>query len=201
MATSDRDRLIELAKARGFVTAKRVSEAGIHSSQITRLVDEQTLLRVARGHYRLAEADVTENHALALASAVAPRGVICLLSALSFHEIGTQLPAAVWIAIERGSRTPKLPDLRLQVVRYSGAAFREGIEIHRIEGQRVRVYSVAKTIADLFKARNRVGVDVAIDALREAWRDRRFTITELDRAARACRVERVMRPYVEAIVT
>ena len=125
--------------------------------------------------------------------------MICLLSALSFHGIWSQLPAEVWLAIARGSRPPKLPYPRLRVVRYSGAAFREGIEIHELEARRVKVYSVAKTIADLFKARHQVGLDVAMEALREAWRARRFTMAELDRAARACRVERVMRPYVEAI--
>lgn len=200
MPRTDRERLIALARTRGFVTAKKVSEAGIHSSQLTRLVADDTLEHVARGHYRLAAADVTEHHALVLASVVAPAGVICLLSALKFHAIGTQLPAEVWLAIERGSRTPRLSNLQLRVVRYSGAALHEGIEVHTIEGQRVRAYSVAKTLADLFKARHRVGVEVVVEALREAWRDRRFTIAQLDRAASACRVERVMRPYVEAIV-
>src|SRR5690606_13592378 len=108
--------------------------------------------------------------------------------------------ADVWFAIERGQRAPGIENLRLRVVRFSGAAFHEGVEVHEIEGQRVRVYSVAKTIADLFKVRNRVGVDVAMEALREAWRDRRFTMAELDQAARACRVERVIRPYVAAVV-
>jgi predicted transcriptional regulator of viral defense system len=200
MEKSDRDRVIRLARAQGFITARKVSEAGIHSSQLTRLVADDTLQRVARGHYRLTDTDVTEHHALALASLVAPRGVICLLSALAFHGIGTQLPAGVWIAIERGDRAPKLADLELRVVRYSGAAFHEGIEEHDIEGRRVRVYGVAKTIADLFKARNQVGVDVAIEALREAWRDRRFAMADLDHAARICRVDRIMRPYIEAIV-
>ena len=200
MKRSDRERLVALATERTFLTAREVSEAGIHSHQLTRLVADGTLERIARGHYRLADADVTEHHGLALAAAAAPSAVICLLSALSFHGIGTQLPAEVWLAVERGSRTPSLPYPRLRVVRFSGAAFHEGIEIHEVEGQRVRVYSVAKTLADLFKARNRVGLDVALEALREAWRDRAFTMAALDRASRACRVERIMRPYVEGMV-
>jgi predicted transcriptional regulator of viral defense system len=189
-----------LAHRRGFIDARTVVQAGIHTQALTRLVADGTLERVARGRYRLAEADVTEHHGLVLAAIAAPAGVICLLSALSFHGIGTQLPAEVWLAIKRGRTAPRIPSLRLRIVRYSGRAFSAGIEVHEIERQAVRVYSVAKTLADLFKARNRVGVDVAVEALREAWRDRRFTLPELDRAARACRVERVVRPYVEGVV-
>jgi predicted transcriptional regulator of viral defense system len=197
---TDRERLIALAGGRGFLTTRAAADAGIHSQNLTRLVADGTLERIARGRYRLHGADATEHHSLAFAATVAPNGVICLLSALSFHAIGTQLPAEVWLAIERGGRAPRSPRLRLRIVRYSGAAFREGIEVHRIEHQQVRVYGVAKTLADLFKSRNRVGLDVALEALREAWRDRRFAMPDLDRAARACRVERVMRPYVEAVV-
>jgi predicted transcriptional regulator of viral defense system len=200
MAQPARHRLVALARARGFLSAKTVVEAGIHRQELSRLVDDGTLERIARGRYRLADADTTEYHALVLAAVAAPAGVICLLSALSFHGIGTQLPSEVWLAIERGKTAPRLANVRLRIVRYSGAAFSAGIETHVIERQRVRVYGVAKTLADLFKARNRVGLDVAVEALREAWRDRRFTIPELDRAARACRVERVMRPYVEGVV-
>jgi len=135
------------------------------------------------------------SHSLALVSSAVPPGVICLLSALSFHEIGTQLPADVWLAIERGTRAPKLSYPKLRIIRNSGAAFHEGVETHVIEQQKVRVYSVAKTLADLFKYRNRVGLGPALEALREAWRERRFTMPELDRVAR------VMAPYVEGIVS
>ena len=131
---------------------------------------------------------------------VAPHSVVCLLSALGFHGIGTRLPAEVWVAIQRGRTAPQLLSPSLRVVRYSGMAFSEGIEVHRIERQAVRIYSVAKTLADLFKARNRIGVEVAVEALREAWRDRRFKMAALDRAATACRVAHVMRPYVEGVV-
>lgn len=195
-----RQHILSLVKQKDYVTARAVSRAGIHTQELTRLVADGTLERVGPGKYRLANADITEHHGLALAAAAAPAGVICLLSALSFHGIGTQLPAEVWLAIERGRRPPKVASLRLRIVRYSGAAFRAGIEIHEIERQSVRIYSVAKTIADLFKARHRVGLDVAVEALREAWRDRRFAMADLDLAARACRVESVMRPYVEGVV-
>ncbi len=160
----------------------------------TRLVAEGALERFAPGRYRYPNAEVTEHHGLVLAAVAAPHGVVCLLSALSFHGIGTQMPAEVWIAIARGSTAPKLLSPSLRVVRYTGIAFSDGIEVHRIERQAVRIYSVAKTLADLFKARNRIGV------VREAWRDRRFKMADLDRAAKAGRVERVMRPYVEGVV-
>ena len=200
MPGAGRRRILSLAKKQGYLTAQAVSRAGVHTQELTRLVADGTLERVGRGRYRLAGAEITEHHGLVLAAAAAPAGVICMLSALTFHGIGTQLPAEVWLAIERGRRAPSVASLRLRIVCFSGPAFREGIEVHEIERQRVRVYSVAKTLADLFKARNRVGLDVAVEALREAWRDRRFTMAELDRAARACRVERVMRPYVEGVV-
>jgi len=200
MARTSRERILSLARTSGYVTAREVSRAGIHTQELTRLVADGTLERIGRGKYRLAGAEISEHHGLVLAAAAAPEGVICMLSALVFHGIGTQLPAEVWVAIERGRRPPKVANLRLRIVRFSDPAFHEGIEVHEIERQRVRVYGVAKTLADLFKARNRVGLDVAVEALREAWRDRRFTMAELERAARACRVARVMRPYVEGIV-
>lgn len=200
MARTGKQRILSLVRKDGYVTARAVARAGIHTQELTRLLADGTLERVGRGRYRLASAEITEHHALALAAAAAPDSVACLLSALAFHGIGTQLPAEVWIAIERGHRPPKVVNLQLRIVRFSGPAFHEGIEVHEIERQRVRVYGVAKTIADLFKARNRVGLEVAVEALREAWRDRRFTMADLDRAARACRVERVMRPYVAGVV-
>ncbi len=201
MTSTDLDRLLKLARQRAVITAADVARAGIHSQQITRLVADGALERIARGQYRLVERSVTEHHGLVVAARAVPHGVICLVSALDFHGIGTQLPPEVWIAIERGTRAPAARQLPLAIVRFSGAAFSEGIETHRIEGERVRVYSVAKTIADLFKQRNKVGLEVALEALREAWRERRFTMETLDRAARVCRVERIMRPYVEAMVS
>lgn len=201
MPTTDRARLLALARRSGMITAGAATRAGIHSQHLTRLVAEGALERVARGHYRLAGRPVTEHHGLVVAARAAPHGVICLLSALGFHGIGTQLPSEVWVAIERRAREPRLTQPPLRVVRFSGAAFTEGIETHRIEGEKVRVYSVPKTLADLFKHRNKVGLDVALEALREAWRERKFTMEALDRAAYLCRVERIMRPYVEAVVS
>ncbi len=199
IATSS-TRLLRLARRHGSVSRREVSDAKIHTQTLSRLVRAGTLERVARGHYRLPNAPVTEHHGLALVAAAAPKAVICLLSALSFHQIGTQLPHEVWIALDRRSRCPSLRYPRLHVVRFGGDALTEGVETHRIEGETVRVYSVAKTIADTFKYRNKIGLDVALEALREAWRARRFTMDKMYRYARICRVEHVMRPYLEALV-
>jgi predicted transcriptional regulator of viral defense system len=193
-------RLLTLARKRGAITAREVADAGIHTQVLSRLVAAGSLERVSRGRYRLAEAPVTEHHGLALAASAVPEGIVCLLSALSFHGIGTQLPHEVWIAMDRRARRPAVRYPPLRVLRFSGEALTEGVETRRIEGETVRVYSVAKTIADAFKYRNKIGLEVALEALREAWRARRFTMDEIHHMARVCRVERVIRPYLEALV-
>ena len=157
-------------------------------------------MRTGRGLYGLAEAEVTAHHGLALAGKAAPKGVICLLSALRFHEIGTQGPHEVWVAIERRAARPRIKRPKMRIVRFSGKAFSEGMEEHVIEGVRVRIYNAAKTVADCFKYRNKIGVDVALEALREVIRGRRCTIDALWRYGEICRVTRTMRPYMEAIV-
>jgi predicted transcriptional regulator of viral defense system len=193
-------RLLNLARRRGSVSRQEVSDAGIHSFTLSRLVRAGALERMGRGRYRLPDAPITEHHGLALVAVSVPKAVVCLLSALSFHRIGTQLPHEVWVALDRRARRPVLRYPPLRVVRFGGEALTAGIETHRIEGEAVRVYGVAKTIADLFKYRNKVGLDVALEALREAWRERRFTMQEIGRYARICRVSRVMAPYLEAMV-
>jgi predicted transcriptional regulator of viral defense system len=200
-ASTDRDRTLRLARRRQGVTARELSKAGIHRQVLSRLVARGEIERIARGLYRLPEQSLTEHHGLAIASAAVPQGVVCLLSALQFHGIGTQLPSEVWIAIDRRHRRPALHYPPLRIVRYTGAALTEGVESHRVEARVVRVYNVAKTVADCFKYRNKIGLDVALEALREAWRARRFTMDELERYAAICRVQRVMRPYLEALVT
>ena len=200
MAVEGRKRLLRIVRQRGILAAREVGELGIHRQVLTRLTREGALVRVARGRYSLPDHPATEHHGLALVAAAVPRAVICLLSALSFHGVGTQLPHEVWVAIDRRARRPALRYPPLRVVRFGGRSLEEGVEVHRLEGQAVRVYGVAKTVADLFKYRNKVGMDVALEALHDAWRNRRFTMDEIDRYARVCRVERVMRPYVESLV-
>ena len=194
-----RDQTLKLARRARGVTPRDLADAGIHRQMLTRLVAEGQLERVARGVYRLAERPITEHHGLAVAAAAVPHGVICLLSALQVHGIGTQLPSEVWMAIDRRAWRPTLAYPPLRIVRFTGPALTEGIGSHTIEGRQVKVYGVAKTLADCFKYRNKIGLDVALEALREAWRGRRFTMDELDRYAAICRVQRVMRPYLEAL--
>ena len=198
-AATDLDRTLKLARRRQGVTTRELTQAGIHTQVLSRLVAGGKLERIARGLYRLPEHAITEHHGLAIAAAAVPHGVVCLLSALQYHDIGTQAPSEVWMAIDRRARRPALRYPPLRIVRYTGAALTEGAESHQVEGREVRVYNIPKTIADCFKYRNKIGLDVALEALREAWRARRFTMDELDRYAAICRVQRVMRPYLEAL--
>jgi predicted transcriptional regulator of viral defense system len=159
------------------------------------------LEKVGPGRYRLPRSTrTTEYHDLAVATAAVPRSVVCLISALRFHEIGTQLPAAVWIAVPRGTRVPRVSAPPLRVVNCSTAVFDLGIEEHCIEGHTLRIYSVARTVADCFRFRNKVGLDVALEALTEAWRSKRLKIDELNRIAKKLRVQRVMQPYLDTVV-
>ena len=199
MRQTARGRLLTLAKKRPILRAADAARLGLHAQLLTRLVAEGSLERVGRGRYRSPNARITEHHGLALTAAAVPRGVVCLLSALVFHGIGTQNPAEVWVAVDRRSRAPRVAWPPLRIVRFSGRALIEGIETHRIEGEPVRVYSLAKTVADCFKYRNKVGMEVVLEALKDAWSHRRVRMTELDRYARVCRVGRVMRPYLETL--
>ena len=194
-----RDRTLKLARRQKGVTPRDLAAEGIHRQVLTRLVAAGLLERVARGVYRLPEQSITENHGLAVAAATVPQGVVCLLSALQFHGIGTQLPSEVWIAIDRRAWRPVLRHPPLRIVRFTGGALTEGVGRHVIEGQTVKVYNVPKTLADCFKYRNKIGLDVGLEALREAWRAKRFTMDELDHYAAICRVQRVMQPYLEAL--
>jgi predicted transcriptional regulator of viral defense system len=199
-ASTDQQRVLKLANRRRGLTTRELTAAGVHRQVLSRLVAEGQLERTARGLYRRPDQLPSEHHGLVVASVAVPHGVVCLLSALQFHEIGTQLPSQVWLAVDRRARRPALKYPPLRVVRFSGTALTEGVESHEIEGRTVRVYDVAKTVADCFKYRNKIGLDVALEALREAWRERRVTMDALDRYARICRVQRVMRPYLEALV-
>jgi predicted transcriptional regulator of viral defense system len=157
--------------------------------------------KVGPGRYRLpGKRWGSEHHDLVMATSAVPGSVVCLFSALRFHGIGTQLPHQVWIAVPRGTRVPRLTAPPLRAVNIAPAVFNIGIEDHRIEGQIVRVYSVARTVADCFRFRNTVGLDVALQALSEAWRSKRLKMDELNRIAKKLRVQRVMQPYLETVV-
>lgn len=199
MQQSPESRVTALARRLGVIRPRDVEAAGIPREYLLRLMRRGVLERSGRGLYRLADAAVTEHHSLAEVGKRLPNATVCLLSALVFHEITTQNPAEVWIALPPGSRTPRANGPRLRVVRFTGPALTEGREEHRIEGVAVGIYSPAKTVADCFKFRNKIGLDVALEALRECVRQRKATIREIHHFAGICRVARVMQPYLEAL--
>jgi predicted transcriptional regulator of viral defense system len=192
--------ILKLAHKSGVISTGEVRSQGIHHEYLRQLCKDGKLIRVGRGLYSLPDADVTVHHGLAQAGKAVPKGVICLLSALRFHTIGTQAPHEVWIAIDRRTARPRARYPKLRIVRFSGRSLTEGVDEHPIEGVPVRIYNPAKTVADCFKYRNKIGLDVALEALREVIRERKSTIDELWRYAKICRVTRIIRPYMEAIV-
>jgi len=164
------------------------------------LIKQGEVQRVQRGHYQLtSHFDAADSWVMA--TRAAPQGVLCLLSALAFHQLGTQLPADVWLALPKSAYRPVVDYPPVQFVHFSGSAFTQGIEEHILEGGKVRVYSVTKTVADCFKFRNRLGLDVVLEALKEALQQRRTSIPELMDMARVCRVQAVMAPYVDSFVS
>ena len=193
------DELLRLAR-KGWVRARDLAEHGIPRSYLGRLVGRGLLERVDRGLYRLVDGPATQNYSLAEVAKRVPHATICLLSALQVHELTTQLPHAVWILIDRHARIPKLAHPKLQVVRASGAAREHGIEMREFEGVSVAITSPAKTVADCFRYRNRVGLDVALEALRDYLRQRAGSVDDLVHAAEAARIYTVLRPYLEAMV-
>jgi len=197
--TPPRKRLLDLARKKGILRLRDVTSLGIHPEYVRRLCDEGELFRVARGLYSLPDLDPTENHTLAEAIRRVPKGVICLLSALRFHTLGSQNPSAVWLAIGVKARSPVVSSLPLRIVRFSGRALTEGIVRHRIEGVDVAVYEAAKTVADCFKYRRKIGLDVALEALRDGLHRRKFTREQALYYASICRVGRVILPYLQAM--
>jgi predicted transcriptional regulator of viral defense system len=200
MTKTGPQRVLELAAHQPLVRPRDVEARGIARESLLRLYRQGLLVRAARGVYALADRPASEHHSLAVTAKRVPRGVICLLSALRFHGLTTQDPHEVWIAIDFKARKPSIESPALRVVRFSGRALAEGTEEHVIEGVRVLVYSAAKTVADCFKYRLKIGTDVAIEALRDALRTRRATIDDIHRYAKVCRVANVMRPYLESAV-
>lgn len=172
---------------------------GISRSELKRLNERGLVERVSRGVYALPGAVLTEHHSLAEATRRVPGGVVCLLTALRFHGLTTQNPFEVWMAIEAKAWRPKHDGLKVRIVHFSGQSFRDGVEEHDVAGVRIRVYSAAKTVADCFKFRNKIGIDVAVEALKDFTRLHRGGANDLARFARICRVSRVMQPYLDSI--
>ena len=172
---------------------------GLPRVALTRLVRDGSLVRLRRGLYALPDRSASEHAQLAEVARMHPKGVVCLLSALRFHALTTQAPFEVWLAIPKSARVPKAGYPPLRIVRFSGSALTEGIEDHIVDGVPVPVTSVPKTVVDCFKFRNKIGLDVALEALHEAWRAKRVTMDELWHFAAMCRVANVMRPYLESL--
>jgi len=193
------ERIIELARHRGVLRAADVREQGWSPQLLIRLHQAGKLQRMARGLYGLPDMEITEHQTLIEVCQRVPKAVLCLLTALQFHEIRTQLPPDVWIALPEGTQTPALSYPTLRVTRLRGAAYSDGIQTVIDHGAPIRVYSAAKTVTDCFKFRNKIGLDVALEALKEAWRSRKVTMAELSHFAKINRVERVMQPYLEAV--
>jgi predicted transcriptional regulator of viral defense system len=184
---------------RGVFRLTEARALGLHPEQVRRLTRQGELTRLGRGLYAPASFAPTEHHTLAEIAKRVPRGIVCLLTALRFHAIGTQHPREVWLAVDRRAGVPRLDVAPLRIVRISGAALIAGIDEHDVEGVTVRVTSPARTVVDCFRFRNKIGVDVAIEALRDYRRLRKGTVDELWGQANQLRMTRVMRPYWDAI--
>ncbi len=194
-----KQKILKLAGRLGIVRPRDVEAEGIPREYLYRLCASGALVRVGRGLYALPDALTSEHVTLAEVAKRVPNAVICLISALHFHNLTTQIPHRIWIAIENKRWEPKLDYPPIELVRLTGCAFCFGVEEHEVDRVLVKVYNPAKTVADCFKFRNKIGLDVALEALREAWRSRKATMNELWEAAKVCRVANVMCPYLEAI--
>jgi predicted transcriptional regulator of viral defense system len=195
---SREEQVIEVVREKGVLRPRDLDSYGIPREYLSRLCERGLLQRVGRGLYVLADAEVTEYQTLAEASKRVPQGVLCLLSALQFHGLTTQAPFEVWMALEQKAWQPQVDRPRMRFVRFSGPAFESGVEEHRIKGVPVKVYCPAKTVVDCFKYRNKIGLDVALEALQDCRSQRKCTNDELWQYANVCRVANVMKPYLEA---
>jgi predicted transcriptional regulator of viral defense system len=187
-------------EAGGTLRTTAALRAGVHPRTLYAMRDSGSVERVGRGIYRLADVSLTTNPDLVVVARKVPAGVVCLVSALAFHELTTQIPHRVEIAIAPGARTPSLKYPPITAYRFGGRSLTEGVETHTIDGAPVRVFSAAKTVADCFKFRSRIGLDVAMEALRDYLRRRGRSVDDLLRFADIDRVRRVMTPYLEATV-
>jgi len=197
---STSDKILNIAREKGILRPRDLDALGIPRRWMSRLYERGQLVRVGRGLYTLPDAEPTPNRFLAEASKRIPSGVICLLSALQYHELTTQMPHQVWMAVASNTRTPQAGDLPIKIVWLSGASLTSGIEKVKIEGVSVPIYNPAKTVADCFKFRNKIGLDVAIEALKGCLREHKATVDQIWTYAKICRVSKVIKPYMESIL-
>jgi predicted transcriptional regulator of viral defense system len=187
-------------KHRGILRAAQALRAGIHPTTLYAMRDSAALEVMSRGVYRLVDSPPLANPDLVTVATRVPAGVICLISALAFHELTTQIPHAIDLALPRGAEEPRLDHPPIRSYRFSGKAYTEGIETHELDGVIVRIYSPEKTLADCFKFRNRIGLDTAMDAVQFYRERKRVNVGELMRCAQICRVKKIIRPYLEALL-
>jgi len=200
MTLSPLSQIAKMAKTSGVLRPRDLVVHGIAREYLRIATDQGILVRSGRGLYLPADSPVTEHHSLAESARRVPKGVVCLLSALSYHGVGTQNPFEVWMAIGAKDRRPAVVNPKLRIARFSKPALEFGVETHDVEGVPVRIFSVAKTVADCFKYRNKIGLDVAIEALRDSLRQKKATPNQIWEAATVCRVANIIRPYMEALV-
>jgi predicted transcriptional regulator of viral defense system len=197
---TNNNKVLKYAKEHGIIRVRDMISQGIHPEYLRRMCEKGLLTKMGRGIYISANSEISPNIGLAQTAKRIPHGVICLLSALQFHNIGTQSPFEVWTAIDRKAATPRIDYPPVRIVRFSGKAFSEGIEEYKIEGVLVKIYNKAKTIADCFKYRNKIGLDIALEALKDCRRRKLCSNDQIWRYAKICRVSNVIKPYLEAIL-
>jgi predicted transcriptional regulator of viral defense system len=202
------DRAISLLKQRGIARLSELTDAGITAATVSRMKEKGLLLRLGRGLYQLPGSSLDVNHSLAEAAKLVPKGVICLVTALAFHELTDNIPSRVWMAIGPKDRRPRATHPPLQFVRFRDKMLRSGVDEHLIEGVRVRIYNPAKTVVDLFRYRQRAGqryqkspgLNLALEGLREALRTRKATPAEIARYATEGGIWKVVQPYLDAMI-
>ena len=194
------ERILSLLKERCVIRPRDLDEYNIPRRYLSRLYEQGIILRSSRGIYMAANAEFSEMQTIVEVSKRIPKGTVCLLTALAVHEMTTQAPFEVWLAIDRKDWLPQVSDLPVRIVRFSGDALKSGVEHRVIDGVTVPVYNPAKTVVDCFKYRNKIGLDVAIEALKDGWRAKKFSMDDIRKYAGVCRVQNVMQPYLETLI-
>lgn len=195
------DRILEIAEEKKLLKPKDLVVEKIPTVYLSRLVKQGKLLQVGYGLYALPDTKFDEKQSLLEVQNLVPKGVFCLLTALQYHDLTTQNPFEVWLAVDRNAAVPRIRSVQNRIFRMSSEIFNAGIEEHQVEGGTIRVYSSAKTVADCFKYRNKIGLDVAMEALKDAWRKRLITMDDLWHFAEINRVSNVMMPYLQMLVS
>ncbi len=199
-ATTQTQRVLDLVRTKGIVRGTELDRLGIHRMHLKRLVDRGLLIQRSRGVYEAAEPRMSEHDSVVEVAVRVPKATLCLLTALRLHQLTTQNPFDVWLMIDRKARKPSITYPPIRVVRASGLALTIGVQAMKLDGADLKVTTVAKTVADCFKYRSTIGIDVALEALRDAWRQKKAAMGEIIAAAKADRVATVMRPYLESLV-